>query len=282
MAVSTARVRTSPKLRRSARSGELAELRRLWGEQQAWASSHEMADPAGQAYLAAHLSLDVTLERHLRVLDGLTPHVRGRVLEWGCRHGLDACVYRMRLGSAIELHGCDVCDGEDYRPFFQNSGLIYKRLDHPWRLPYASDHFDTVTSNGVLEHVPDDRASLRELYRILKPGGTLAITCLPNRWSYTEAIQRARGGTSHDRLYTLSGTTRMLREAGYEVRRTGRFLMLPTMLNGFPKSVKAAYNRAGGVVWGLNDAMERVWPIRMLASNLMLIATKPEDPGGSQ
>ena len=48
-------------------------------------------------------------------------------------------------------------------------------------LPYQSDLFDTILSHETLEHVADDRASARELVRVLKPEGRLVIF-VPNRW----------------------------------------------------------------------------------------------------
>lgn len=38
-------------------------------------------------------------------------------------------------------------------------------------LPFESDRFDVVICMHVLEHVPDDRQGMREVYRVLKPGG---------------------------------------------------------------------------------------------------------------
>ena len=43
-------------------------------------------------------------------------------------------------------------------------------------LPFADETFDLVTCFLVMPHVPDDRAALTELTRVLKPGGTLAIS----------------------------------------------------------------------------------------------------------
>ncbi len=42
-------------------------------------------------------------------------------------------------------------------------------------IPYAADTFDWVLCNHVLEHVPDDARALREIYRVLKPGGTAIL-----------------------------------------------------------------------------------------------------------
>jgi SAM-dependent methyltransferase len=47
-------------------------------------------------------------------------------------------------------------------------------------LPYASDFFDVVFSNEVIEHVQDDRAAAAEMLRVTKPGGYVMLFC-PNR-----------------------------------------------------------------------------------------------------
>lgn len=48
-------------------------------------------------------------------------------------------------------------------------------------LPYASGRFDTLLSHETLEHVADDRAAAREMWRVLKVGGRMVIF-VPNRW----------------------------------------------------------------------------------------------------
>ena len=253
---------------------ERATLRRLAGEGLEHARALG-ADAAALHYLESHVATEIVLDRQLRVLDQILPYVRGRVLEWGCRHALDSCVYRMRFGDTVELLGCDVCEGDEYRPFHDFARLAYTRLNHPWRLPYDSDAFDLVTSNGVLEHVPDDVRSLEEIHRVLKPGGTLVITCLPNRWSWTEALQRRRGVTSHDRLYTTAQAREMLTDAGFRVRSARRFLMVPTMLHGLPGGLRNAWSRARRVVWAADAVLERVPLLNRLASNLLIVADKP-------
>lgn len=43
-------------------------------------------------------------------------------------------------------------------------------------LPFRHDQFDMIVINHVMEHIPDDRAAMRELFRILKPGGIAVLT----------------------------------------------------------------------------------------------------------
>ncbi|MCA9970670.1 MAG: class I SAM-dependent methyltransferase [Anaerolineales bacterium] len=48
-------------------------------------------------------------------------------------------------------------------------------------LPFATDTFDVVLSNEVIEHVRDDAAAVAEMVRVTRPGGRILIFC-PNRW----------------------------------------------------------------------------------------------------
>ena len=62
-------------------------------------------------------------------------------------------------------------------------------------LPFPDGTFDRVIASEVLEHIPDDTAAMRELARVLRPGGTMAVTvprCVP------EAINWALSDEYHD------------------------------------------------------------------------------------
>ena len=50
------------------------------------------------------------------------------------------------------------------------------RCEDVQRLSFGDGSFDLCTSTEVFEHVPDDRAGLRELHRVLRPGGHLLLT----------------------------------------------------------------------------------------------------------
>jgi SAM-dependent methyltransferase len=71
-------------------------------------------------------------------------------------------------------------------------------------LPYADGTFDCVIASEILEHVPEDGAAIAELVRVLKPGGSLAITVprwLPEKvcWLLSDEYHANEGG--HIRIY---------------------------------------------------------------------------------
>ena len=71
-------------------------------------------------------------------------------------------------------------------------------------LPYPDGTFDTVIASEILEHIPDDDAAIAELIRVLRPGGTLAVTVprwLPERicWLLSDEYHANEGG--HIRIY---------------------------------------------------------------------------------
>ena len=72
-------------------------------------------------------------------------------------------------------------------------------------LPFADGEFDRVVAAEVLEHIPADVEAIKELVRVLRPGGTLAISVprwLPEvvNWKLSEDYHNAAGG--HIRIYT--------------------------------------------------------------------------------
>lgn len=80
-------------------------------------------------------------------------------------------------------------------------------------MPFADGAFDLALALDVIEHVPDDLAALRELHRVLRPGGSLLTTvpALPLLWSpHDEA-------NGHYRRYSLDGLHGRVEAAGFEV-----------------------------------------------------------------
>jgi SAM-dependent methyltransferase len=90
--------------------------------------------------------------------------------------------------------------------------------------PTEDDAFDIIFFNHVLEHIPDDAAALREVRRILKPGGLL-ILGVPNEgaafWKLAYRLQpESRETSDHRHFYTAETVAAQCRAAGLTVQRT--------------------------------------------------------------
>ncbi len=89
------------------------------------------------------------------------------------------------------------------------------------RLPFADASFDRIIASEVMEHVPDDVAALDELTRVLRPGGTIAITVpawLPEKicWAITDEYHAPAVPGGHVRIYTEAELRDRMRGAGLE------------------------------------------------------------------
>ena len=115
-------------------------------------------------------------------------------------------------------------------PLYETADLMQKGVTHQLditdtKLPDAA--YDVVMANHVLEHIPDDRAAMRELFRVLKPGGLALLTTPINATRETTyenpaiASPAARWAhfSAHDhvRYYGLDFAGR-LEEAGFQVK----------------------------------------------------------------
>lgn len=96
-------------------------------------------------------------------------------------------------------------------------------------LPYKNEEFDLVMCNHVLEHIPDDLKAMKELYRVLVPGGT-AILQVPISYKLEKTFEdfsvvdpkekeKYFGQFDHVRIYARDYADR-LTAAGFNVRMT--------------------------------------------------------------
>jgi len=111
---------------------------------------------------------------------------------------------------------------------------FYKNIDHKVmqadlnKLPYAVSSFDIVIGNHIMEHIPDDRKAISEIYRILKSGG-VAILQVPFSISNSDTIEdpfikdpkkqsELFGQKDHVRIYNLENYINRLKKAGFSVQ----------------------------------------------------------------
>lgn len=118
--------------------------------------------------------------------------------------------------------------GAVYRSADLFSSLADDCVDITDMLLYADNSFDVIVCSHVLEHIPDDRAAIRELRRVLAPDG-VAILMVPILTTLSEIEEdpaissederwRRFGQGDHVRMYARAGFLARLGEGGFEVR----------------------------------------------------------------
>src|SRR6266481_4478082 len=151
-----------------------------------------------------------------RIISGFVEHICStlekrppHILDVGCGTGANLELLA-RYGKA---EGVDV--SPEALAFCRERGLQNVRQGEAEHLPYADASFDLVTGLDVVEHLDDDAAGLREMRRVLRPGG-YAFVFVPAfmfLWGVQDDI------SNHRRRYTLKSLLHTVREAGFEIER---------------------------------------------------------------
>jgi len=155
---------------------EKVRAREQWGQ-----------DPCGAEYEREHelgtREFFDSVERHryeqyapwMRRVMGFEEFRGASLLEIGCGMGSDLLQF---------ARGGANCTGIDLTPrsveITRHRFALYGApgnfmISDGEQLPFASESFDVVYSNGVLHHTPDTAGAIREVHRVLRPGGTAKV-----------------------------------------------------------------------------------------------------------
>jgi SAM-dependent methyltransferase len=145
----------------------------------------------------------------------LPARTNARVLDVGCGDGRHIVEAARRGAYAV---GLDYDTGELAKARLRIGG---QRVDlvvgDATRLPFRDGLFDNIICTETLEHLPDDAGALREIARLLGPGGQL-LGAVPSHftellyWRLSRGYWHTPGG--HVRIYKPRGLQRKLRAAG--------------------------------------------------------------------
>jgi SAM-dependent methyltransferase len=146
-------------------------------------------------------------------LDQLPLPGNARILDAGCGSGRtleELLDYGTVAGLELNPDAAEVARGR---------GCGEVQVGRLEELPWSSDSFDLITCLDVIEHVPDDRAALRELRRVSKPGGWLLATVPAYQalWSYHDVANH------HYRRYQRATLRAAVSDAGWRVARMTSF-----------------------------------------------------------
>ena len=162
------------------------------------------------------------------------------MLDFGCGNGAQTLDFASGFATTI---------GVDVHPSFLKSlrqraesrgldGHVFAMRYDGLRLPLRDASIDAAISFEVLEHVADEALTLGELYRVLRPGGVLALS-VPNRWWIFETHgaalpllrwnrvpffswlpRRIHDRYAHARIYRRREIVRKLRQSGFDIEHS--------------------------------------------------------------
>jgi len=183
-----------------------------------WNSQPCDSELSARARMSREFFLDVERQRY-----ALQPHIpeilsridwRGkRVLEVGAGVGTDA---RNIIGRGASYTGINVDRGSTEATaqalrVFSLQGVTLER--NATALDFPGDMFDIVYSFGVIQHIPEARKAVAEIYRVLKPGGEVLVM-LYNRSSINYALEIMFLRKLGLRLLALPGAIALLEMLG--------------------------------------------------------------------
>jgi ubiquinone/menaquinone biosynthesis C-methylase UbiE len=158
-------------------------------------------DPAGAVYGSEHefgtREFFDEVERHryqeyapwMPEVMGFNQFAGAKLLEVGCGMGTDLLQFA-RGGSrvtGVDLTPRSIETSRHHLELYGHTGEF--AIADCERLPFADESFEVAYSNGVLHHTPDTTVAVREIHRVLKPGG-LARVMLYHRgsWAYWSQV----------------------------------------------------------------------------------------------
>jgi SAM-dependent methyltransferase len=193
-------------------------------------------------------------------LDALSLPPGAQVLDAGCGSGRTM----QELESYGAVRGVELDEAAAQMARSRGHGeVIVGRLE---QLPWPDATFDLITSLDVIEHTPDDRATLAELRRVCRPGGRLLVTVPAYQALWSEHDE----ANHHYRRYSRSMLRSAAAGAGWSVTRITSFnsvLLAPAAAvrlarRRFPSRNGAVDDMSIPPPW-LNDLLQR--PLRVEA-----------------
>lgn len=214
-------------------------------------------------------------------LDAFAPDA-ARLCEVGCGTGYVLAGFRARR-PALELWGTEISTASLRHAAARVPGARLFQADA--RDLVFEAHFDVIAICDVLEHIDEDDAVLGQLFRALRPGGTLLVTVPQHPWLWSDTDARA----GHVRRYTRAALHAAVVGAGFTLARSTSFvsLLLPVMAaqrlrprRGAPSvraelGVRGPLNRALGAVMGVERALLTRGLNLPAGGSRLLIARRP-------
>lgn len=211
----------------------------------------------------------------------------GKGLDVGCGKGHIAALFQ-ELGYTMTGIDIPLTIGEPmgitsyfwekpiWRYFSKKFGAHYQ-LGNATKIPFAKNSFDFVIAYAVIEHITPPRdipKFLKEIHRVLKPGGYLLLADTPRPQSYTEKLARALGLGSHPVTLSAQFVATKLQRADFEITYQNVYDLLPAHP---PGRIGQLIVNAVSPLMFIVEQLLRVTPLKRVAHHSRTIARKGND-----
>ena len=167
-------------------------------------------DVTGRDHYIDHASRQNAIHALMPILKLPNPHV----LEIGCSSGylLQDLLKRAKHATIV---GSDYIKELLYTVANRLRGIPIVQFDIT-QCPFEDSQFDGIVMLNVLEHIKDDTAALKQVYRILKPGGiaVIEVPAGPHLYDFYDKH------LMHYRRYRLQDLTSLSHSIGFKIKRT--------------------------------------------------------------
>jgi SAM-dependent methyltransferase len=239
---------------------------------------HDLVANYGQTHKSLQFATYISAYQYLKLYALMEKYVSPghSVLDWGTGSG-HFSYFLLRAGYQTSGFGFDafpeLCRDLDTDHYQYRQGSPAE----PTTLPFEEESFDAVVSVGVLEHVREtggnELASLREIHRVLKPGGVFICYHFPNRYSWIEYLAQFTQRFSHPYLFTQKDIRSLVTATPLELVEMGRYALLPRNIWQSPRLREVTWSEPLAAFYNqLDTALGRLLPI--ICQNYYFVARK--------
>lgn len=156
----------------------------------------------------------------LRILRNMSSiHAIGQSLEIGCGNGNGTRLIKKYFSpnniTAIDLDDKMIAIAKSRN---KDTSIVFRVMDAS-KLEFPDNQFDAIFDFGIIHHIPNWKECIRELRRVLKPGGKIIIEDL-SRETFTKGIGRLWRILSdhpYESMYTAGEFNDYLMESGFKI-----------------------------------------------------------------
>jgi ubiquinone/menaquinone biosynthesis C-methylase UbiE len=134
----------------------------------------------------------------------------------------DSCVLDIGCGTGLildEISTRSKAIGFDFSrkalSFCKKRGLENLLCGNVKHLPIADSSLDLVLALDIMEHIDDDTAMMKEIHRVLKPGGNILITVPAHKYLWSDHDEALH----HFRRYSKNGFRKIIKENGFTIKK---------------------------------------------------------------